>query len=461
MKIGSWLSEKRLYLFLFPLLFILNHFFQIVTPKDPKQLTTIFWVTNFAVAYLICLAVYLGVFKLISLKFNARKSAHLTWLLLFPIFFFQDIFFSLEKVLILGLRARIILPLFMAAIGFIVFKVLRSNRSFNTLTQYLNVTTLLLALHTTVFIGIRFESNQPKILSPQPTIKELTCTTCPDIYFFLLDAYTSNKSLRDHYNFDNSLFCDELEKMDFSVADESRSLHTKTAYSLSATLNFNQIKDLEKYQLISNVIKTNGVVSSLQAKNYEIFNYSIFDVADQPAFYSLTISSGSALINSILESSIFNMALFDILLKVNLFEINTAIFQKTVQEGKRNTGRPKFFYSHILAPHPPFVMDENGREIGFFKQAHSFANPAAYVRSVQGLNNIVAQAVQEILKANPNAIIVIMGDHGYRYLSAEDNQGESQAVFLAYHGPKMKSQESLLRSNEIFDVVFRDLNEAH
>jgi len=223
-------------------------------------------------------------------------------------------------------------------------------------------------------------------------------------------------------------------------------------------MNPDQIPDLNKYTHgITQAIRFGTVIQSLKQTQYKIRNYSIFDVDDQPAYYSVFPSIPVGFLNGIVESSILNMIIYDLSMKMRLYGIHTEVLANITEAARSSDQRPMFVYAHLLAPHPPFVIDSTGREIHFFSQSQNNANTAAYVEQVKGLNKLVFSTVGDILDISPEAIIIVMGDHGYRYLSSEARDEEAFTVFLAYHGPNSESLESLTNSNQIFKLVFRGL----
>ncbi len=58
-----------------------------------------------------------------------------------------------------------------------------------------------------------------------------------DIYYVLLDRYASEQSLRRFFGFDNSKFCDELEKRGFVVDRKAITSYPMTSTSMASTLN--------------------------------------------------------------------------------------------------------------------------------------------------------------------------------------------------------------------------------
>jgi hypothetical protein len=100
-------------------------------------------------------------------------------------------------------------------------------------------------------------------------------------------------------------------------------------------------------------------------------------------------------------------------------------------------------------------MDSTGGPLTILKQPTSWGNPTAYVNQVKGLNKMVLKTVNNIMQVSSNPVIIIMGDHGYRFLNdPAESQIESYSAFLAYRGPNQDKLDSLQKSNDIFRLVF-------
>jgi hypothetical protein len=92
-------------------------------------------------------------------------------------------------------------------------------------------------------------------------------------------------------------------------------------------------------------------------------------------------------------------------------------------ESLHNLSGPKFVFTHILSPHPPFVFDQSGQAIepkhayyigdGDDYQGDLDEYLAGYPAQIQFINHKIIQAI-DLLLANSAAppVIIIQGDHG-------------------------------------------------
>ena len=103
---------------------------------------------------------------------------------------------------------------------------------------------------------------------------------------------------------------------------------------------------------------------------------------------------------------------------------------------------PFFLFAHILSPHPPYIYESNCSIRGEFllKLDPSISLTRSdrdlqerYVEQLACVNTLMQQAVEEILRTDPTALIVIQGDHGLGKLEsrfAEEDQVRSRYGIL-------------------------------
>jgi len=101
--------------------------------------------------------------------------------------------------------------------------------------------------------------------------------TYPDIYYIILDAYATNRTLMEFYNYDNSEFTRFLTQKGFYVANESRANYIHTYQSLASSLNMKYInsitdnigKDSRDQVSLHKMIRNNKIIKYLKAKGYK------------------------------------------------------------------------------------------------------------------------------------------------------------------------------------------------
>ena len=257
----------------------------------------------------------------------------------------------------------------------------------------------------------------------------------------LFDGYSGSASLKAKYGFQNEL--DEyLVKRGFQIQPESRSNYNFTGFSLSSILNMSYIKNFKNPQAATAtdyvgcnyLIRNNRVTTFLERNGYEILNYSIFDLENKPALTEQYFLPQTRKL--ITERTFFNRVSADIgwhlwsRLKLpfnpkNPFlrhiENNTYFLSLLNKTAIAKSAQPRFIYAHLLLPHSPFFFDKNGkrRDQGTVFTEDDYNTPSSYLEYLQYTNGILRNLVDTIISNNPQAVIILMGDHGYRLKSKE------------------------------------------
>ena len=97
-----------------------------------------------------------------------------------------------------------------------------------------------------------------------------------DIYYIILDGYTSSDSLKKYLNFDNSEFDNFLIKKNFYIANKSRPNYAHTASIVSALnmeyihfLNSDEYTDNQITDALTQMARNNKVKNYLQSQGYK------------------------------------------------------------------------------------------------------------------------------------------------------------------------------------------------
>lgn len=214
------------------------------------------------------LSIYLLAFRLLTIISSNRFKVILVEFL----FFVLILFYHKIKVTLLGVlfidrflqslsgndvvRGYIVsFVLILLTLGLIIM-IVRYKGSLVKLSLYFNILMIFLILFQLYTI---FSQNTGKIkLAYRPDGSEKTSQVrngiLPDIYYLILDGYTSNKSLIDYWSFNNNSFTDFLTQSGFWIASESQTNYNMTPYSLASSLNMSYLTNIPQ-KLPSNAQK--------------------------------------------------------------------------------------------------------------------------------------------------------------------------------------------------------------
>jgi hypothetical protein len=267
-------------------------------------------------------------------------------------------------------------------------------------------------------------------------------TAKPNVYFLLFDEYAGYKSLQDSFGFTNDSLYNYLQQQQFKVVPTFAN-YDFTPFSMSSILNMQYVPENYNKQLLSQPdiqhrfreIRNAQVFSIFKSMNYKIENYSIFDIKDHPA-----LSQSNALFPihaGLLTNKIFHKRLIkDIgwwfvtgrfqlpFLKERILYAadgyNKKVEEQVLKSPATKTAQPKFCYAHFFLPHGQYFRDSTGA-FNTVEQISDLENKSLYLSYLKYTNTVIQSLAKNIVANDPQAIIIIMSDHGfYDYLSPGD-----------------------------------------
>ena len=283
----------------------------------------------------------------------------------------------------------------------------------------------------------------------------------PDIYYIILDAYGREDALEEFYGYDNSEFINFLRSKGFFVASQSQANYLTTELSLASSLNMSYLQPLStasrltRASVLKRLISDNQARSILKSHGYQFVSFStpfsFTNITDADLFLSLNKDRAR---ETYLEAQILPGSVASIPLWAGKISPGGATFrdeQDRIQYIFDELGRlseipgPKFIFAHIIAPHPPFMFDQNGPVTPDKPYVQGFQGKdermADYVGQLSYTNRLVEKTIEAILEKSPAPpVIIIQGDHGsgaYFSLQSKEHSclGERAAILNAYYMP--------------------------
>jgi hypothetical protein len=456
-KLRSLLSEK---VFLYPILTGV-----LFSTIELHKNWTISTTTNKILFVLIVLTFCFAVNFLIKLFINNKIKASLiaTLFIIINLYYqylaniindsnITKLFF--EFINTIHIQRYIVSFLILVVLGITYFIIKSRNKLFN-LNLYLNVLLSVFLIFEVCSILITKPNTVELIPSPNCHTGKLINSILkekPNIYFILLDSYTSSESLKKYWSFDNSSFEDSLTKMGFFCTHSTKSDYDYTPYCMASYLNMSLLKlnpNKQKNELylqpIYNtleLIKNSSVIQQIVYSGYSFFNYSFFEIGNSKKFYNWNLKESSAF-SKLFQTTLWPPALNKIqsIIYHNSEQFsrfpNLEIFHMLKDSINVKSNDPKFVYAHIMMPHDPFLYDENGNKMS--TQYSGLYENESYLKQLQYTNTLVLETIQKILIfEEKKPIIIIQGDHGYRYLKNFDlktQRIEAHTIYSSYLVP--------------------------
>ncbi|NOT50164.1 MAG: sulfatase-like hydrolase/transferase [Chitinophagaceae bacterium] len=428
--------NRPFYPFLLVIFFFLH---ALLENYNPVLIKTAGWLI---VVYSIATIILLVLFKLL-LK-DWRKAALPAFSLMAFNFFFGSIYDLLKKnfhdAFITKLSFILALTLILLVILFIYLK--RTDRKLLRTTHYLNLLfILLIVLDAGALLAKSFKGKKQPVADLSKTFTE--CDTCarPDIYLIITDEYAGNTELKELFAFDNSAFENELKTRGFHIINNSVSNYNATVYSMASILNMDHISHLNRPSLVNHkdmllcrgLIQNNNLAGFLKKNGYTIYNYSFFDMGGKTkAVNNLYFSSNKLLLTgqTFIRRMIRNAGArfaskekIDAIKKNDLYN-DIRVDSLTRQVVLQKNSSPKFVYTHLNMPHPPYFYDSSGREISTSDLTDESAmKKNGYIEYLHYTNRKLLSLVDFIKKNSVSPpVILLLGDHGFRQLPAGTDQ---------------------------------------
>lgn len=429
-KIKSILGRKVLFLFLLPIMWVLHGYlnnYGLIPEKDALLL---------ALLYCGVALVLAGIFWLFYR--NIFKAALLSFVLLCLQFFFGPIHDFLKETFpgTIFSKYSFLLPfIFILVIATAVY-LARSKKTFYRTTTYLN-TLFLIFIITDSFL-LAFSNSKREKNNTESNFTFSPCDTCskPDIYLIVADGYPGNRQLKDLFRFDNSDFENALRQRGFFIVDSSMSNYNFTPFSIASMLDMNYLNnirginsDKNDMRICYNTIKNAQLFHFLKKINYRIYNFSIFDLENQPSFtkptflqrktkpilsqtllYRLKQDLGYHLASTLrIQSVIKNLRKKDL-------HNNNSILKKTISTPTKINKHPKFIYAHLVMPHYPYYFDSSGNETNYkFLTEEYNTNKDAFIGYLKYANKVYLKLIDTIKSQSEHEpIIIFLSDHGFR-----------------------------------------------
>lgn len=281
---------------------------------------------------------------------------------------------------------------------------------------------------------VMLSSKQPSSGNPAAYIQ-------PDIYYIIFDSYSASTIL-NKMGYNNTAIEDSLINKGFKIVENSTSNYNLTSFSIASTLSIKYIDvdTMNKYHLddylpAANVIKYNGLVPWLEAKDYAINNFSFFDIDEHPA---LIPSGGFWDIDDIYLQHNAGLKIykdlswnFKLPSLVNARKIQRAVDKRDAYDdsvytsllsiSKKTETGPRFVYAHFFMPHIPNSHDTDGTKIPVNTELTVEEEMLGYFREIKFVNKRINTIATTILQHSKRPLVIIFqGDHGYRFY--DDNK---------------------------------------
>jgi hypothetical protein len=246
----------------------------------------------------------------------------------------------------------------------------------------------------------------------------------PNIYLLLLDGHPRADTLRRVFADNNDTFLAGLEQRGFDVASHSRSNYMYTELTLSSMLHMRHARELlDTEPSTRRLIADNPVFDELRQRGYRIF-------ANAPPWDGVSIRSADTFCG---DGGITEFE-FHLMRSTAIMRLAQIVAPRLLGDRWRDHvaeafaclassldhGGSQLVFIHLPSPHLPIVFEADGSPAPpelYSDTAHELgasvdAFNEAYIGQLRHINERVISAVDEVIAADPDAILLVMSDHG-------------------------------------------------
>jgi hypothetical protein len=341
------------------------------------------------------------------------------------------IYHDIEEIRIIA-KNIILMPIFSLIGIFGIIYILRKDFSSN-ITSIINVVSVTVVILIISQIGLFSIVNNVSLEETEkflniPIFQADESIQKPDVYLLLLDAYSGEITLEDDFSYDNSKFYKQLEERGFFVQQESFSNYPNTELAMPSIMNMGYIDFIQKIQgeessdrgLTQKLWNENKVMQIFHANEYEIHSFhgrigsSSDMVTENYCKYYLDLNPElmDSLVNFYMPLSIIRTTF----LENTHYETVTCVLDTMINFEKK-TDQPIYMHMHIRLPHQPLIFDSEGNKIDEPISSYRFDSELkdAYLQQLIFTNKKTIEIIDSIQQKNPDAVIILMSDHGGRF----------------------------------------------
>ena len=439
---------------------------------------------------LILFAAPIAVYAFSWLLYRSVPKANLFSLVfLFFFFFFGDIKDFLSKNIPGSFLQSytVLIPLSIVIISISGIAVKRATGDFSRLFGFVHLALLLfIAVDLVAMIWPAKKGVFISDMADTPPFQP--CKTCatPDIYYILLDEYTSSRNMQEQFGYDNSAIDNYLEGEGFTIIQSSTSNYNLAAFSMSSIFSLNYLatvdssKDfyLKNYLPGVELMYKSPLPGIFATQGYQVYNNSIFDIRNFPSLTPLTDMWGSKALFQ--QHNMFRKTDNDIGWQFPSWahirfskEIpvpeeqdtrDSLALQKLFSIAREKSAQPKFVYTHLLSPHFPYIRDSSGIKITTPKSGDSSFQKKEYIGQVIYTNRLIRRMVDSIKANNGSSpVIIIQGDHGYRPATRKIDASQFRNFNAMYFPDSLRPPaiSDSMSSVNTFRFVLNQLFHAH
>lgn len=259
------------------------------------------------------------------------------------------------------------------------------------------------------------EKNSDDRIETQTELAKGTIKANANVYYFIFDEYGGYENLLRYTGFDNISFYEDLKDLGFNVSKNSRGYTIQTINEIPNLLNLARINDSSmsydlrrknlENPLLFRLFKEHGYKINLISDYGAIPTGEYIDYLFETEMYEDTIE------NFLIKNTVYYPFLINQYRNSRIVEVES-IFEYMSKSWEISPDK-LFTFAYVEFPHSPWVVDENGNDLPL-SEKQNWENPETYLGQLKYASKKILEVVEVIIEKDPDAIIIIQSDHGYR-----------------------------------------------
>lgn len=404
---------------------------------------------------------YVGIYTVIATViyysfYFITKKTHKSWLYAQVMVFFLLLFGHsrdfISKHIPFFSKYGYFIPFWILLLGIALFLVYRLKINYPKFQKFIGIVLSVLTIYA-LFTAVQ-SKEKGNIIENQITATP-TPSLHPNIYLFIFDEFSSLDKIEE-LGYSSTDFKEQLAARNFKIVPKSYSYTDLTSLCVPSVMNAtspnfsfinNPVSNQELY-LIWNEYQKNGLGKYLKNQGYQTSLYGIMPMEDMPNTSGMKYQD--FLMDDLLRQNTLigrtNMQIGDKIAQSNIPVISSIYqniqgdYDKKIYDNDINNlklikqalaapkeAKPEFLVGHFLFPHAPYNKDLNGQFIDF---GTSLSDEDQYIEQVKFTQSSILELTDLVLQKDSLAVVILMGDHGYR---ASKDSSFSVEPFLAFY----------------------------
>jgi hypothetical protein len=279
-------------------------------------------------------------------------------------------------------------------------------------------------------------------LTQRQTVPVVPATRAmPDVFVVLLDGYPRHDVLVEHLGLKDEVLLDRLGALGFEVAPNSHSNYPTTNQSLSSLLNYRHLTEWPEFdplladpRAVEGPIVHRAISNAAVLREFRALGYHTIAIAS--GFSQASVRGADEFIDTGQVSAFEIAAVKSSAIVPVVIALDADAFSRSHREriasvldavrsiAETPTNQPKFVFAHVPSPHAPWVSNGDGSprvatnvSTWFEEAPGAIGMPRrdvieAFGGQTRHIGTIVADTLDDVVASAPDAVILVLSDHG-------------------------------------------------